>query len=165
MLRLKLNQKGDTIVEVMIAMAVASLVIGSAYSISNKSLANSRQAQEHSEAARIAQSQIEQIRQFARLATVSSPLFQPNRAFCVGTNGQLTEITGMPASEVSKPGNDATRYPGGCQNLGSVNYRVGFTKNSTDPFNTNTFSVYVNWDGATGKQDQVSMSYRAYPGE
>ncbi len=162
MRKIRMNQNGDTIVEVMIAMAVASLVIGSAYSISNKSLANSRQAQEHSEAARIAQSQLEQIRQFARSSTTSSLLFQDNKSFCIGTNGQLTEFT-----QISKvPDNDTTKYPSVCQNLGSVNYRVGFLRNPENlPDNENTFTIYVTWDGATGKQDQVSMSYRAYPGE
>lgn len=56
---LKLKQRGDTIVEVLIATAVVSLVLTGAMAISNSSLKRIRGAQERSEAQAYAQSTVE----------------------------------------------------------------------------------------------------------
>jgi len=56
---LKLKQRGDTIVEVLIATAVVSLVLTGAMAISNSSLKQIRGAQERSEAQAYAQSTVE----------------------------------------------------------------------------------------------------------
>ncbi len=59
--RLRRNQRGDTIIEVMIVLAVLGLAIGIAYSTANRSLLNARQAQENSQATAAAQAQVEQL--------------------------------------------------------------------------------------------------------
>lgn len=59
--RLK-SQRGDTIVEVMIALGVLTMVIVSGYSISTRSINGIRASQERSEALKIAESQIELLR-------------------------------------------------------------------------------------------------------
>lgn len=59
---LKMKQRGDTIVEVLIASAVAGLVLVGAYtSVSRNTLAN-QDTQEHSQAQKIVESQIEFLR-------------------------------------------------------------------------------------------------------
>ncbi len=55
------TQRGDTIIEVMIVLAVLGLAIGIAYSTANRSLLNARQAQENSQATAAAQAQVEQL--------------------------------------------------------------------------------------------------------
>lgn len=55
------QQRGDTIIEVMIVLAVLGLAIGIAYATANRSLLNARQAQENSQATAAAQSQVEQL--------------------------------------------------------------------------------------------------------
>lgn len=62
-MRLKLKNNGDTIVEVLIAVAVLMVVITGGYSIATRSLNGARIAQERSEATMLAQGQLEAIYQ------------------------------------------------------------------------------------------------------
>jgi len=56
------KDRGDTIVEVLIAIAVAAFAIGTAYAISNKSLQNAISARERNEAINILQSQVSDLK-------------------------------------------------------------------------------------------------------
>jgi type II secretory pathway pseudopilin PulG len=58
----KLNNKGDTIIEVMLSLAVLGALITSAYTIASRSLNGIRISQERSEATKIAEGQLEVIR-------------------------------------------------------------------------------------------------------
>lgn len=53
------RERGDTIVEVLIAIAVASLILVGAYVSTRQSLTTVQDTQEHSEALQLAQTQIE----------------------------------------------------------------------------------------------------------
>ncbi len=57
-----INSVGDTIVEVLIAIAVVSLVLGGAFTSTRKSANATRTAQEQGEALKLAESQVEQIK-------------------------------------------------------------------------------------------------------
>lgn len=52
------NKSGDTIVEVLISIAVAAFAIGTSYAIANKSLQNAINARERNEALNIIQNQV-----------------------------------------------------------------------------------------------------------
>lgn len=56
------NQSGDTIVEVMLVVAILGLTFGAAYSIASASVAKTRNAQEHAEALQYLNSQVEMMR-------------------------------------------------------------------------------------------------------
>jgi Tfp pilus assembly protein PilV len=58
----RLNNRGDTIVEVMISLAVLGMVIGVSYGTATRSLRGMRMAQERSEALKLAESKVESIR-------------------------------------------------------------------------------------------------------
>ena len=58
------NRRGDTIVEVLIAILVVGTVLGGAYVAANRYFKNVRQAQEYTNALKIAEGQIEQIKAF-----------------------------------------------------------------------------------------------------
>lgn len=58
----RLNLRGDTIVEVMMVLAVLGLSFAISYATANRGLIQSRNAQEHSEALSILNSQIERMR-------------------------------------------------------------------------------------------------------
>jgi len=62
----KLNQYGDTIVEVMLALAVTVSVLTGAYVLANKALKIGRLAEERTEATKYAQGQVEAISALAR---------------------------------------------------------------------------------------------------
>jgi len=57
------SQKGDTIIEVLLAITVAAFALGTSYSIANKSLQRSISARERNEATNIIQSQIAALKQ------------------------------------------------------------------------------------------------------
>ena len=60
--KLRQNSKGDTIVEVLISLAILTMVLGGAYYTASQSFRNDRDAKEHSEALTIAQTQVESLR-------------------------------------------------------------------------------------------------------
>ncbi len=159
-----LNQKGDTIVEVLIAMAVASLVLGSAYAVANHSMKNSRQAQEHSEALQIAQKQLE--------AIVSAVTDDAKVHDLEDSTIKYKCLSDVDESVVKQPslqtvGSDPSNYAAACRDLGvgsggyrtAVEYVVPAAQiPKIDPY----YRVYVTWPSITGNgDDQVSLSYRA----
>jgi Tfp pilus assembly protein PilV len=62
-----MSQKGDTIVEVLIAMTVLATVIAGAYAISNKSMISAQQAQERTQATKLAEGQVDRLKYIAGL--------------------------------------------------------------------------------------------------
>ncbi|HWB38788.1 MAG TPA: type II secretion system protein [Candidatus Saccharimonadales bacterium] len=56
------RQRGDTIVEVMVVLAIIGLALSVSYAIANRSLLGVRQSQEHSAALQLAQEQLEELR-------------------------------------------------------------------------------------------------------
>ena len=70
------RQRGDTLVEVLIAIAVAAFAIGTAYSISNKSLQHAISARERNESLNIAESQIADLKYRYKTPSDDNPTFQ-----------------------------------------------------------------------------------------
>lgn len=62
MMKLLRNQSGDTIVEVLIAMAVISLVLVGAYISTNSNIATTQDAQERGQAVELLQTEVEYLR-------------------------------------------------------------------------------------------------------
>src|ERR1700683_2675070 len=97
MLRIRLTNigfRGDTIVEVMVVLAVLGLAIGISYSTANRSLLDTDQAEENSQATEYAQGEVEDIRYLApnSASNPSNPnfanatnIFKPTTAFCITT--------------------------------------------------------------------------------
>ena len=84
MLGIKVGNRGDTIVEVLIATAVVSIVLTGALAVSNNSLKQIRSAQERSEAQAYVQSIVESLP--PKNATT-------NPSFCMNSLGE-EKITG-----------------------------------------------------------------------
>lgn len=154
----RLDIKGDTIVEVLIACAVISLVLVGSYATVNQSLKNSRQSQEHSEALKVAEGQIEALRGLA--ATSSSLFTAAAHQFCV-TSLDTTPTIKFFSSTTYDPTNPSS-YPTECQfnSLGSYKYSVSVNNKASD---VNRFFVNIDWYGVTGKIDNVSLIYELYP--
>src|SRR5262245_22324828 len=80
-------QRGDTIVEVLVAIGVISLVLGAAYVMTNRSAQNTRAAQERDNALKLAESQVERLKGLA--ATNPSAVFSGPTPFCIADNGSV----------------------------------------------------------------------------
>lgn len=90
MLRIKYNFRGDTIVEVLIAIAVAAFAIGTSYAIANRSLQRAISARERNEAVNNLQSQISALKLREKLQSTNFSAFEAPAAgtkhFCLNTS-------------------------------------------------------------------------------
>lgn len=154
-----LRQRGDTLVEVLIAITIISLILGGAYVVSNNSLRATLDSQEHNEALQLAQSQLEQVKGIVNGG--GTGIFPgPGTPFCIttagvpGTGGVCnfnsaggTPITGQPVFTISI-----------CQSTTSA---LGAACNPTT--NGTVFTVSAKWPSAIGTQtDQEQIVYRLY---
>jgi hypothetical protein len=128
MLGIKLNTRGDTIVEVLIATAVVSIILTGALAVSNSSLKQVRSAQERSEAQAYVQSIVESLP--PKNATT-------NQNFCMNSLGEEKPqgdsdcTSGLFTNSVLRQSNDVYAVTaswdgvtGTAQNL-TIFYRVG----------------------------------------
>lgn len=149
--RLK-NNRGDTIVEVMIVLAVLGLAIGISYSTANRSLLNARQAQENSRATELARSQVEWLVSLtcpsgdgncADPNIPSSPsyrFFHGPFPFCIDASAHAQDSSNA-----------------ACTVEGLYNIQVRYFNTASQP---HTFEVQIIWDDVLGEgTDTVRMDY------
>ena len=135
------GQRGDTIVEVMVVLAVLGLAIGISYSTANRSLLNTRQAQESSQATELVQSQVEALRTLTQVGNPQN-IFQPG-PYCLSP-APYTILTGNACSQPSLPAPSSL----------AITY-------VTVP--TDTFTVVATWPDALGQgNDTVTLVYRLH---
>src|SRR5688572_29041209 len=86
----RLNQRGDTVAEVLVVIGILSLILSGAFVLTNRSLQSARSAQERLSAIKLVESQLEQIKNVA--GTVNSPTIfgtsVPN-PFCINASGAV----------------------------------------------------------------------------
>jgi type II secretory pathway pseudopilin PulG len=174
MYRLKaLTRSGDTIVEVMIVLAVLGMAISISYATANRSLLNARQAQENSEASALVRSQLESLRVLA--PNMSSPPLTDQqvyrtRPFCVVTDGTKASgyrVIETPVSNIVPAECSSGSVP---YEIQVVNCRVGNTP-APSPFydaclghtTDDTFVARAIWPNVRGEgDDTVMMTVRVH---
>lgn len=133
----RISQSGDTIVEVLIAIIVVSVVLGAAYVSAHQTLNSNRQAEERAQALKFLQGQVEQIKANTAAA------YSQSAAFCYASNGSGIVSAGNALCTTGS-------IPGG--------YRL-----SVAPQVGNTYSVKAVWDSADGSgTENIVISYRVY---
>lgn len=140
------RERGDTIVEVLIAIAVVSLVLGGAYVTTNRSLQTTRAAQERSIALKLAESQIERIKALA--ANDPAALFGAPSPFCIsGSTGQPVSASDA-ACSVDSSGMPASEEPV---------FHLSVERSNND------FVLTETWYNVSGRMtDSLQLRYRAY---
>ena len=124
------NQKGDTIVEVLIAIAIVSLVLGGAFVSTRRSSTAVRTAQERGEALKFAEKQVELLKVAG--ATGNPPLAEATPPFCM-------TATATPAS--ADPLCAQSFYHASIISM------------------ANTYTVTVQWDGLNGATNNLELDY------
>lgn len=143
------KEKGDTIIEVLIAIAVISLVLGGAYVTTHRSLLATRGAEERVVGLKLVESQLEQIKGLAKVDPnqifgASTPM-----PFCINQSGLPVSATNAEC-QVDANGAPTANQP---QFILSVN-RAG---------DGHTFTVTNQWTDVAGKiTDNIQMVYRVY---
>jgi prepilin-type N-terminal cleavage/methylation domain-containing protein len=129
------GQRGDTIVEVMIVLAVLGSAIGISYATANRSLLNARQAQESSRATVIAQAQVEQLRALASIKN----------------NLDIARFT------------DAITFPDACKYDKTTGFEYDVSIKYDNTLGDDKFTVRVLYDDVLGQgQDSVTLTYRVH---
>ncbi len=137
------SQRGDTIVEVLIAIAVASLILVAAYVATRQSLTTIQDTQEHSEALQLAQSQVEALRSTQK-TPVSGGCFSSDDTPISGPNCGLDSTGAKFDATTSK----------------STEFTVAITS-MTNGGGMSTYKVIISWDSLlrSGK-DYVTLYYQ-----
>src|SRR5579871_2983696 len=90
MLKIFANQRGDTIVEVLIAIVVVSSILTGVYYLARNSLTQDRQAQERTEGLKLVEGQVEALR--AAASQANSVIFNQHNFFCLNSTDQPAAI-------------------------------------------------------------------------
>lgn len=145
--KLQIGSQGDTIVEVMIAIAIVSLILAGAYRISGKSLNTVRDSQEHSQASQIAQGQLDILNSHGGLDLVASKCFDANGN---QQSGSLDTCSFDSDNKNNCSTTSATPAP--------FCYRVVISQPHL-PAQT-TYRVTITWARVGGGNNTVTMDYR-----
>ena len=149
------SERGDTLVEVLVAIVIVATVIGGAYVVSNHSLQSTRGAQERSSALKLGESQIEQLK--AQISVDSTKIFGVGvpTQFCLTSDATGTHVwdIGIPLQKVKcvvdASGNPSTVQP---------TYTLQLTRTG------NNFKLSETWTDISGHfNDSLQLNYRAYP--
>ena len=155
------NQSGDTIVEVLISLAILTFVLAAAFNTASQSYTNVRNSQEHSEALTIAQTQIEEIREITPGSFVASGVNKDN---CIQDNGS-TISPSTNTCDVENNNQAGSAYQTSCPPAVSYCYNIEVTRSSAFTSGSATsylYSIVVKWppvDGG-GSYDYVTLYYR-----
>ena len=152
----KLQQAGDTIVEVLIVIAVLSLVLTAAFLTSTASFKNTIDAKEHGEAQALASSQLEKVKALA----VSNPTSVFTSAdFCVDITTTTPSVyAASDARCIMK--SDGTPAPSGFEPAFTVTVHPTTSGGSNPSY---VFKANVNWDSITGHgKADLALWYRLY---
>ena len=153
----KLQQAGDTIVEVLIVIAVLSLVLTAAFLTSTASFKNTIDAKEHGEAQALATSQLEKIKALA--ASNPTSVFTSTN-FCVDITTVTPSVYAATDARCVMKSDGTTPAPAGSEPAYIVSVHPTTSGGSNPSF---VFQVNVKWDSVTGHgQANISLWYRLY---
>jgi type II secretory pathway pseudopilin PulG len=148
------NQRGDTIVEVLLAMAVLGMVLGTSFGIVNRSLATGRDAQERSEASKLTESQIEKLKTASSDPDNGFFNIAENSIYCITDTLDVEEFD---SGGIIQDDVDLSTYTDPCKSGPDGRYRLSIIRSG------NVFTVRSRWNSIRGDQlNEAKMTYRTY---
>ncbi|HZM64663.1 MAG TPA: hypothetical protein VFB59_06010 [Candidatus Saccharimonadales bacterium] len=148
----QLRERGDTIVEVLIAISVVSLILGGAYVTTNRSLLATRAAEERGNALKLAESQVEQLKGLAKTDPNSIFGASTPMPFCISKATGKPILATNPDCAVNAAGDASSTQPV---------YTISINRGSAP--DDNTFTVTNSWTDASGRiTDNLRLIYRVY---
>jgi prepilin-type N-terminal cleavage/methylation domain-containing protein len=157
------KQRGDTIVEVLVAVAIISSVLGLAYATMNRNLQSIRDNQERTEASKLAQGQIELLKNAWETKSARKDIKdRDERGFCVYLdNSNKLKIRNLgndlPNDDVQD--DDFDDYHDDCKSENRI-YNIG-VKKVTGVSSDTTYRIYVRYFkvGSDSRHD-IKFVYR-----
>lgn len=166
------KQRGDTIVEVLIAIVIIGVVLSGAFVAVNRNSNTSLQVQERSQAIRIVETQLERLKGVASDPAQDVFNIATPRVFCL--DGSLSRqnfsppiITDLNTDNLAaSPGGN---YPANCVvdsggspyggSSQSVPFSISIERNTSE---NHTFKARARWERAGGGRDEIAITYRLY---
>lgn len=164
------NQRGDTIVEVLVSVAALSLVLSASYALANRSSQATRQAQERGESFKLAESQLERFKEYLTVPSSDNPEPADGDVFCVipkpvvipSDNGKI--ILDKFVAPALPPANAQDELTAQFSAFGAHPGCVSGFYNTFIERTGNTYTVHTRWNAVTGRGiDEATMVYRVYP--
>jgi prepilin-type N-terminal cleavage/methylation domain-containing protein len=155
-------QRGDTIIEVMIAMTIMGLVLATAFATANRSLGIGRAAQERAEALELTETQVELLRSAnteadSQLAAALNA-HNPNFLFCVRSDGAgIHQFATTTSQDDLADGTDPS-YDSNCQQGFTGRYGISIKKSG------DTYTIQAKWlrFGGGAELEKIELLYRTY---
>jgi prepilin-type N-terminal cleavage/methylation domain-containing protein len=151
------SQRGDTLIEVLICVLVVTLILVGAYVTTHQATLGVRNSQEHAEALKLVQSQLEMLRQDAS-KPAGSKVFTITPPFCM-VNSEAMSTTIAPGLT------DCIQNSSGQATEDGLAYELSIERSdcSIVAANCRLFTVKATWDTITnnGKSTEL-MTYRLY---
>ena len=155
------REAGDTIVEVLIVIAVISLVLAAAFVTSNRSLHSVQDAQEHGEAQTLVTGQLEELKSLSASSS-SAAIFTIRPPFCITNNGSSLQ----PVAYVAAPPSPCIVIGSGAPASASAQpaYAIQISRSYDNTSAAYTFTVQATWASVFGQNstNNVTMYYRLY---
>lgn len=140
-----LNNRGDTIVEVLFATAIIASLLAGGYSLARLSIVEERRAQERGEALQLVQSQIESLKSY--VVTAAQP---PAASFC---------MSGLSVNTI--PSNNCEVNGSGMPTTSEPIYNLSISISTTG--SASVCTIMAQWNDVSGAgKDSITMYYRLY---
>ncbi|HUD07760.1 MAG TPA: hypothetical protein VMQ52_01640 [Candidatus Saccharimonadales bacterium] len=161
-----IEQTGDTIIEVLVAMGVLMMILVGAYVTANRSLHSERDGQEHTEALTIAQGQVEDLHAGYQLNTnlcfnPSNPTTSTDGQYCYENSAGQFDTSSLKTTNGLLPAS-AYWYEITASHIYDITLAT-VTNDSTGLSTTvisPTYEVTVSWPSLSGGTDNVQLYYR-----
>jgi len=157
--KLRYSQRGDTIVEVLLAIVIIASVLAHAFTASRGSLRATQDNQERHEAVGIAQTQVELLR-LQSLEAIKN-VAGSGDYFCINNTGDPVDWTGNTIPNNAQA-DTLTSYPNECKNGLDDRYHYSIQK---DTPTTDTYTFRARWNKLGGGINEVIMFYRRHEGD
>lgn len=163
------SQTGDTIVEVLLCLAVIASVLTFTFVTVNKNSQAVRRSQERTEALQLAQGQVEILKEY--LKDPSSPPITNSDYFCLDLSPGITKYqVSAPYSALQFPltADDFSKYRPQC--IKNNRYHLLIRQDDiylADPSNP-TYLIQVRWDGfgitnaTNANREEIIIQFRAF---
>ena len=169
----KIDSRGDTIMEVLISMAVLGLILASSYALVTRSTSANISANERGQASKLAVQQIELLKIYAENNANSMP--SASGAFCltIDTVGVSTGLIRLHQFFGSPPPTlpnddiefDTPAYPPECQKYNGLFYFYIQRGGPGLPGDANTYTAHVRWPAAqSNRVNESELIQKIYPG-
>jgi prepilin-type N-terminal cleavage/methylation domain-containing protein len=138
-----LNQAGDTIIEVLLAVTILGVVVSATYAVSNRASRIGQTAQERSEAVRLGEQQLEMVRIIHKLDA-----YRTVRNALRGSSGSQQCLHYVSGSIELTSG--AGQWTANCETFAGTRYAI-----ELEYVNNDLFRTFVRWEGIGSDNDQV----------